>query len=153
MPMPREQAPEDDLTGDRPHFDFVMLADRAEVLKGKLYMMGGGWSQATMRSWNESLLMAIAMGILVPWNATNQDYRIRVWFEDADGGRVGPQMDAGFRTGRPPHLDPGTTQRVLIAINSSLKIPGKGEYRLVAELDTGERWATTFTAGPPRSSD
>ena len=28
---------------DKPEVDFLVLADHAEVVGGKLYMMGGGW--------------------------------------------------------------------------------------------------------------
>lgn len=147
--MPSERTADQDLLGDRPHFDFVILADRAEVLGGKLYVMGGGWDRANVRDWNQPLLMAIALGILVPWNATNEQHHVRLWFEDADGGHISPQIDTGFRTGRPPHLDSGATQRIMLAINTSLKLPGKGDYRLVAELDTGERRAASLTAGAP----
>lgn len=47
--------------------EFLILADRAEVLNGKLYMMGGAWDHVFATNLEGSIPLHIACGVLIPY--------------------------------------------------------------------------------------
>ena len=51
----------------------LMLADSAQAVEGKLYILGGGWSLVGP----EPTPMAIALKIEVPWDETNRRHTWR----------------------------------------------------------------------------
>jgi hypothetical protein len=87
----------------------------------------------------------VALGLLVPWNATNQQHTFRLALEDADSKPQGMLIESNFVTGRPPELSPGSTQRVLMAVNSLAPAPPAGEYAVVATIDGEERRRVGFS--------
>src|SRR5690348_12556936 len=99
----------------QPTIDFLILADRAEALNGKLYMMGGGWDVLAPPKAGEPVSFSVALGILVPWLATNIDHRCIVQLEDADGRKL-VDLNFNFKTGRPPNMEQGAPQRVMVAL-------------------------------------
>ncbi len=123
-----------------PRIDFVLLADRAEVLNGKLYAMGGGWEVLNLRQLGEMGQFSIAIAVIVPWNATNADHAVTLRVEDADGRDL-MQVQAGFRTGRPPHIDQGAEQRLMFIVPVALPFASTGSYVVVATLGAEERRA------------
>jgi hypothetical protein len=92
---------------------FVMLADFAEEINGKLYVMGGGWSRVVMATPNVS--MSLTGKVFVPWDQANRRMPLSVRLFDADGHEVGfgdprqfVRLEGDFEVGRPPGLVPGT---------------------------------------------
>src|SRR5438093_11045357 len=91
----------------------MMLADYAQAVNGKLYIMGGGWSiTGPMPSPS-----AIAIKIEVPWNETNRKHNLKVELLDTEYHPVSVPTPAGnapliirgeFEVGRPPGLIPGS---------------------------------------------
>jgi hypothetical protein len=116
--------------------DFLILADRAETQNGKLYLMGGGWDRLLIPPAEEAVSFSIALGVLVPWNATNRQHRLRVTIEDFDGRPIDFTLEAGFTTGRGPTMFPGEVQRVMVAIPSiTQRFPAPGKYTLAAQIN------------------
>jgi hypothetical protein len=111
--------------------DFLILADSAQVQGEKLFMLGGGWSQIMAKQFPAQHHMAVAAGILIPWLETNMQHEFRVEVRDEDGKKFG-EISGKFEQGRPPGLPPGTTQRVMLAINFTIRIEKPSEA--VAEL-------------------
>jgi len=134
-----------------PSVDFLLLADYAEVIGGKLYLMGGAWDRITVHDPAQPVRFSIALGILVPWTATNQTHALRVTLENVDGQEQGALVESSFVTGRPPELRPGSTQRVVLAVNSLGSPPPAGEYAIVAFIDGEPRHRVAFSviAVPP----
>ena len=136
--------------------DFLILADRVETVNGKLYAMGAAWDQIGVVDFAQPVSLSIAIGVMVPWGATNREHQVRLTIRDADGQPLEFRIDATFVTGRPPHLN-GETQRVLFSIPAtSVVLPAPGGYELVAEVDGAELKVTRFRAmasappqGPP----
>jgi len=134
--------------------DFLLLADRAEVVNGKLYAMGAAWERIGVADFNQPLTISFALGVLVPWNATNRQHSVVLTMHDADGQPLDFRVEASFVTGRPPGLN-GETQRVLLAVpGASVVLRGPGNYVLSATIDGMEAKAVRFTAvaaqpGPP----
>ncbi len=129
-----------------PSVDFLMLADRAEALNGKLYMMGGAWDRYTVASFEAPISISFAIGILVPWNATDDEHALRVTIEHTD--RVEPPLfglDAGFKTGRPPLAIRGQQQRAVLALPAApVKFPSAGTYEAVAQINGEEKKRVAF---------
>lgn len=97
--------------GTRPEIDFLILAERAEVLNGKLYLMGGVidrlWSAADPPVVN----FCVALGILIPWNATNEPMDVHVSIQ-SDEGVESAHLNWQMTVGRPPLLQGGDVQRL-----------------------------------------
>ena len=131
--------------------DFLLVADRAEVINGKLYAMGAAWDRIGVADFSKPMPLSVAVGVLVPWTATNQPHAVALTLRDADGVAVDFRVDASFVTGRPPFLN-GEVQRVLLAIPAtSVVLPGPGNYVLAAAIDGTEMKVVRFsaTAAPP----
>ena len=126
--------------------DFLLVADRAEVVNGKLYAMGAAWDRIGVADFSKPMPLSVAVGVLVPWTATNQPHAVALTLRDADGGPVDFRVDASFVTGRPPFLS-GEVQRVLLAIPAaSVVLPGPGNYVLAAAIDGTEMKVVRFSA-------
>jgi len=130
---------------DQPEVDFLILADRAESVNGKLYLMGGAWDQIGVIDFTKPISFSIALGILIPWNATNQDHTLRVQLLDEDGTGLF-SMDGGFRAGRPPQLPQGGTQHNVLAITVSAILPKIGAYTVDATINEHASRSTSFFA-------
>lgn len=131
--------------------DFLILADHAEAINGKIYLMGGGWDVRTVRDFSQPVPLTLALAVLVPWTATNQRHRLQVRVEDADGRQLA-EVKGEFVAGRPPHLTEGTTQRIPLAFQHiPVLLGGPGIYVVIAALNDQDQKRTTFNAvAPPR---
>jgi hypothetical protein len=136
----------------------LMLADAAQSVDNKLYILGGGWSVTGP----EPMPFAIAMKLEVPWDRTNQRHDWRLRLLDADGRAVTLPTDQGtapveisgqFEVGRPPGIPPGTPIDLSLAINSGpMPIPPGGRYvwRLSIDGEDDDAWEVGFTTRPAR---
>lgn len=129
-----------------PWIDFFILADRAEAVNGKLYMMGGGWDRYFVQNFGQPIPVSFALGILVPWHATNKQYTVIITVEDVDRHPIPSfRFEGTFVTGRPPHIGVGETQRVILAIPTVLiKFENPGAYQAVAHLSSGAERRVPF---------
>ena len=126
--------------------DFLFLADRAEVVNGKLYAMGAAWERIGVTDFAQPLNISFALGVLVPWNATDRPHTVGLRIHDADGHELDFRVDANFSVGRPPGLN-GETQRVLLAVPvAGVRLPGAGNFVLSASLDGIEARSVRFSA-------
>jgi hypothetical protein len=129
----------------RPRISFLLLADRAEVLIGKLYIMGGMITNFFITQEPAPVSFAIALAVEVPWNAANEKIDIAVTFEDSDGQEIA-RVAFGLTVGRPPNLRPGTTQVVPFALQQiTLVLPKVGEYVARSLIDGAEDRRVPFT--------
>lgn len=134
----------------------MLLADHAEAINGKLYIMGGGWS-ITGPAPSQS---ALAIKIEVPWNDTNRRHELKVELLDGDYNPVLVPTPAGnsalvvtgaFEVGRPPGIIVGSPLDVPFAFNIG-PIPLESERRYIWRLSidgkTDENWQVTFSTRP-----
>jgi hypothetical protein len=100
----------------------MLLADAAQAVNGKLYILGGGWSITGP----QPTPSAIAIKIGVPWDRANIPHTLRLDLLNEDGrpvmvqtpmGERAMQINSRFEVGRPPGLTPGTDLDVALAIN------------------------------------
>jgi hypothetical protein len=131
-----------------PDIEFLILADRAEVVNGKLYMMGGGWSDLQRMPAAEdqpppSSYLSIAVSVSVGWNETNETHRLTLTIENDDSSQQLAQLEGDIEVGRPPGIPPGSDQRALLAVSAAVAFPSPGTYRVVATL-AGKTRTVTF---------
>jgi hypothetical protein len=133
--------------------EWLILADSAQVVGGKLYLLGGGWEILTVnRALPVDQRCAVALSIRVPWNETNrkQTFEIEVVSEDPATeepkslARVGGQ----FEVGRPPGIPPGQEQRVQLAIDMNLRIDTVGTKAVIGRIAGQELRRIHFNVVP-----
>jgi hypothetical protein len=122
--------------------DYLILADRAEAVNGKLYMVGGGFDRVGMTVIPGPANFDIAVGVLVGYNETNMVHRIEIALEDEDNKVVQQPIVAQFELGKPAGMKVGQPQRFQVVVRGPFTIPNPGGYHWVVSLD-GERRATT----------
>jgi hypothetical protein len=134
----------------------MMLADSAQEVGGKLYILGGGWSITGP----DPVPMAIALKLEVPWDRTNEQHSLLLELLDDDGNAVlvdGPeehgeqvplQVTGEFEAGRPPGIKPGTPIDSALAVNFgplALEAGRRYQWRLSIDGETDEDWALGFS--------
>jgi len=135
----------------------MMLADAAQSIDNKLYILGGGWSVTGP----DPSPSAIALLIQVPWNRANVRHTFELVLLDADGHPVLLQPDQDepqpvhaqgeFEAGRPPGMLPGTPLDTTAAISiSPLPLPPAARYVWELRIDghTEEDWHLPFSTRP-----
>jgi hypothetical protein len=116
---------------------FVSPTRGAQAVGGKLYVLGGGWTNLLVPELpgRPQAPFAVALGITVPYNLTNRRFTLALELADSDSNRVGDVFIAEFEQGRPPGLRPGATQSILIGINAHPEFPAPGRYNFSASID------------------
>jgi hypothetical protein len=133
-----------------------LLADSAQVVNGKLYILGGGWSLTGP----DVGPMALAVKIDVPWTAANQKHTFEIHLLSEDGqpppmiieGKEGTgevRFDGSFEVGRPPGLPAGTDIDTALAVQLGPLplLPGHG-YVWQLQIDGDELWRCPFRVRP-----
>lgn len=126
--------------------DFLVLADRAEVLNGKLYMMGGAWDRRYINNIEAPIALSIVIGVLVPWNLTNEPHQLEIRVEDEDGNPIPPAPTATLNVGRPTLATKGQSFRAMAVIGDQWTLPKLGAYCVVALIAGREAKRVTFYA-------
>jgi hypothetical protein len=116
----------------------MLLADSAQAVGGKLYVLGGGFDRINMPTVPFNHRFDLAMLIEVPWVATNQPFQVVVDMRDADGELMGYRAEATMETGRPPGIRQGTSLTVPVAVPVVAEFPRPGRYVLQASINGRE---------------
>lgn len=138
----------------------MMLADSAQTVNGKLYILGGGWS-VTGPSPTPS---AVVLKIEVPWGETNRKHKLKIELLDSDFKPVLVPTPAGnsalvitgeFEVGRPPGLIQGSPLDMPVTFNIG-PVPLEPGKRFVWKLwiddKSDENWQATFSTRPARAT-
>jgi hypothetical protein len=141
---------------DHLEIDFLILADHAEAVNGKLYLMGGGWDRRGIGDFHQPQAFSVSVGVLVPWSQTNRPVPLTIAMTDADGQSIAPPFQTNVVVGRPVNATPGQKLRYMLSLNFMMALPRPGTYVLEALLaDVASRRVTFFadainsTAQPP----
>ena len=110
-------------------FAHAVIADYAEIVGGKLYLMGGGWDRYWAAELPAQVRLGIAAGIRIEWEETNKPVPVVMVIEDDDGQQM-VRIDGQVNVGRPPHLSPGSGQLAQMCANVMLSAPRWGGYRV-----------------------
>lgn len=117
---------------------FLLLADHAEAVNGKLYMTGGGWNVLRLPELPHEWAFHIALGIDIGWHETNATHELQVGIHDPDGVELGEGLTASFETGRPPGMPTGQEQRLVMSIGASATFAAAGPHAAVVQVDDEE---------------
>ena len=72
--------------------EWLILADSAQVLGNKLYLLGGGWDLLTVnREFPVDQRCAVALSVRVPWNETNQKHTFELEVAGEEPATEGPK--------------------------------------------------------------
>lgn len=115
--------------------DYLILADGAQIMGDKLYMLGGGWTMINAQQFPAGLPMAIVVAVLVGWNETNRRHQFKVEVVNEDSATVMFKAEGEFEAGRPPGIKPGIDQRVQLAFNSVAQFEKAGQFVVRAYLN------------------
>ena len=135
----------------------MMLADNAQAVGGKLYILGAGWN------WTVPGMPGAITGIVtVPWTETNRKHALVFSLVDDSGSAVRVQTPTGefqpleirteFEVGRPPGVRPGMSFSNPIAINYMalpLQAGRSYEWRWSINERTRDDWRLTFDVRQP----
>lgn len=133
---------------ERIRVDCYLLADAAQESNGKLFILGGGWSQIHVAGPDVAVpSIALAMRVVVPWGETNRNLRFEIQLEDLDRNKLlGDAPVAEIAVGRPPDLPPGSEQPVPLALTfNNLVFQRPGNYMFTISLDDVELNRAVFT--------
>lgn len=138
----------------------MLLCDGAQAVGGKLYILGGGWSQVLVP--NFPLNMALAVKLAIPWHEANDPHNVVARLVDGqtneqvtlpnpegeEGEDVPIRNEVTVETGRPPGLAPGTDLDAPLVFNfNGLALP-TGSYVWELEVDGSVEARAPFRVGP-----
>ncbi|HAX24418.1 MAG TPA: hypothetical protein PLR44_11510 [Thermomicrobiales bacterium] len=138
-------------TPEKIQLDWVMLADAAQIVNGKLYVLGGGWDTLVVSSpfpVNQPCGLAIAFRI--PGAGTNPRKTARIQVVDQEGTSTIATADVQFQVGRPPEVDDVLPQRVQLAAGLHLSFPKAGTYVVIVSVDNAEIGRSRFRVVHPQ---
>jgi hypothetical protein len=131
---------------ERVAVDSFYLADGAQVVGGKLYVLGGGWNYLNLGEPNAQVeLFAIVGRILAPIRDSDGDLEFLIHLEHSDVLLGGPRFHIFLR----PKNSPGQQQSIETATPFALDVfglnfPRAGEYAFVLSHDGEELARTRF---------
>lgn len=117
-----------------------LLADHAEAVNGKLYVVGGAWNSIAASQFPTAHNhLSVGAVIHVPWESTNQAHTMELRIVDADGAPIIPEpLQGQFETGRPPGMRAGDEHLVAMVFNFNglvFERPGAYEFHLLVDGD------------------
>jgi hypothetical protein len=120
--------------------EYVMVADAAQVVGGKLYVLGGGWNQYRAASFPVPMSVSIVTSVLVESAETEKPVVVTLTIADEDGIPVVPAMHAQVQVGRAEGSRP--PYRLMLPINATIQIPREGRY--AAQVTAGDSVNDTY---------
>ena len=115
--------------------EWLIVADAAQVVGNKLYMMGGGWDRLTVRSgFPVNQHMGIALAFKIPWSETNERHSFEIEVATDDCQTL-QKINGELEVGRPPGVPAGSDQRAQIAATANVEFKQPGQYTIIARLD------------------
>ncbi len=134
--------------------EWLILADAAQVVGGKLYLLGGGWDRLTVnKEFPVDQRCAVALSMLVPWHETNQKHSFEVEIVSEDNiteeSKSLVKVEGQFEVGRPPGIRQGQGQRFQLAIDMNLRIETAGTKTVIARIEGQPMKNLNFTVIGP----
>jgi hypothetical protein len=132
-----------------PEIDYLLVADRAEVVNGKLYLMGGSWDRISPQQFPHRMMLGISLGVRIPFAYTDDQHTVAIELLHDDTRMIG--FEAKLATGRAPGMA-GMDMLVPMAFNIPIAIPGEGQVTLRAAIDghSSRRHEIKVTQRPPQ---
>lgn len=123
--------------------EWLVLADAAEVVGNKLYLMGGGWDRISVHTdFPVAQHFGIAISVLVPWEETDKVHEFVMDVQSPDG-KLLATVEAEFEVGRTADGRP-RPQRWQFASSVDLSLDSPGRYSVVIHLNGNQAAVQTF---------
>ena len=115
--------------------EWLMIADAAEVVGNKLYLLGGGWDRMSVNTaFPLNKQIGIALSFKVPWVETNERHQFEIEVATDDAQTL-HKASGEIEVGRPTGIPPGTDQRVQMAATANIRFKQAGQYVIIARID------------------
>jgi hypothetical protein len=127
----------------------MLLCDSAQGVGGKLYILGGGWTQVAEPP-QGGLVMGLAVKLAIPWDRGNEKIPILIRLQNDQGESVldpgGNAIEAQteLELGRPPGLKRGTPLDACLALNFMGLPLREGNYVWTLETDGSVKCRAPF---------
>jgi hypothetical protein len=125
----------------------ALLCDSAQVVGGKLYILGGGWQYLWVQPGN-TVAFSVAIDLVIPWDHTNRQLNLAIAIVTEDGEQVVPdgaevpvRAEGQLVVGRPPQARPGADLHTPVVIPFANVPLAPGGYACVLTVD-GETIST-----------
>jgi hypothetical protein len=119
--------------------DYAVLADAAQAVGGKIFILGGGWNVYRSASYPAPVQLAIALGIGFTSNEIGIRYPLKIVIADEAGVPIVPELDGQIETGQPaPDLPKGLPVKIPVAWNVSFAVPRPGRYGIVVTVGSAQ---------------
>jgi hypothetical protein len=128
--------------------EWLILADAAEVVNNKLYLIGGGWQALTVNvPFPVRHPCALAAAFRVRWDETDRQHDVELEVVDREGRGLAT-VSGQIEVGRPAGVPVGDAQRVQMAINLTLPLAWPGTYGVIARIGGHEVRRVEFEVVP-----
>ncbi len=112
--------------------EFALLADAAQAVGGKIYVLGGGWNVFRSANYPAPVHLSIAMGLGFTSNEVGIKYPLNVAVTDEAGIAIIPEMKGQVETGQiAPDFPKGVSVKIPVAITINMPLPHPGTYGIV----------------------
>jgi hypothetical protein len=110
----------------------LIIADAAQAVGGKLYILGGGWNMFRASSYPAMVPLAIAIDLSLNRNELGVKHPLTVVIADDVGVPIVPQMNGLVEVGKPTEDIPKDAPiKFPVAFNAALQVPRPGRYTVV----------------------
>jgi hypothetical protein len=119
--------------------DYAVLADAAQAVGGKIFILGGGWNVYRSASYPAPVQLAVAIGIGFASNEIGIGYPVKIVIADEAGVPVVPELNGLIETGQlAADLPKGLPVKVPVAWNVSFAVPRPGKYGIVISVGSSQ---------------
>jgi len=109
--------------------EYVILADGAQAVGGKLYILGGGWNVFYAQAFPAPVNIALAVNVSYTSYETGVTYPWSVTIADEAGIPTVPEMNGQVQIPQlPPGLPSVAVNRLPLAMQIGLAVPRPGNY-------------------------
>jgi hypothetical protein len=115
--------------------DYLLLAEHAEIVGSKLYLMGGGWDTMHVADAPANIRLMVAAGVRVDWDETGEPIVLVLRIDDEDAQEVF-RINGQMNIQRPPGAAAGTSHLSQMTFAVQARLKQLGGYRV------------TLSAGP-----
>jgi len=129
--------------------EWVILADNAEVVGNRLFLMGGGWDKLTPNTPAFVHFLAVAVSIQVEWDDVVQEREHRIDITHAPVGAARKLLvTAMAKPMLTPQMREGEKQRAQLAVKIALQFDAPGTHDIEVSLNGATTKTVRFHVNP-----